>query len=115
MAIAQLPANATDFAEKLRGAKITENLTWTRGVATGSLIAGAILLATGKRRAGIALTAVGATAALLEDLEGARSIWNSIPDYIDSGQQVLNRVERFVEELSEQGERVAAMLNKQMR
>jgi hypothetical protein len=115
MPIAQLPANASEFAHKLKSAKLTENLTWTRGLATGSLIAGAILLVTGKRRAGIALTAIGATAALLEDVDGTRELWNSIPEYIESGQQVLNRVERFVEELSEQGERVVKMLNKQIR
>jgi hypothetical protein len=115
MPIAQLPAMTADFAEKLRGAKMTQNITWTRGLATGSLIAGALLLVSGKRRAGIAFTAVGAAAALLEDVEGTRELWNSIPQYIESGQQVLNRVERFVEDLAEQGDRVAKMVNKQIR
>lgn len=112
MSIAQLPANASlGLSDKLKGT----NLTWTRGLATGSLIAGAILLATGKRKAGIAITAVGAAAVLLEDIEGTKDIWNSIPGYIDQGQQVLTRVERFVEDLAEQGERVSKMLGKQMR
>jgi hypothetical protein len=124
MTIPQLPANTvSDIADKLRSAKVTQNLsrnltdnfTWTRGLATGSLIAGAILLVTGNRRAGIAFTAVGAAAALLEDVDGTRELWDSIPTYIESGQQVLNRVEKFVEEVAEQGQRVAAMLNKQIR
>lgn len=120
MTIAQLPANTvSDIADKLRSSKVTQNLaqnmTWTRGLATGSLIAGAILLVSGKRRAGIAFTAVGAAAALLEDVEGTRELWNSIPTYIESGQQVLNRVEKFVEDLAEQGERVSKMITKQIR
>lgn len=112
MSIAQLPANVSNgIAEKLKGV----NLTWTRGLATGSLIAGAVLLATGKRKAGVAVTAVGAAAMLLEDVEGTKELWNSIPGYIESGQQVLSRVERFVEDLAEQGERVSKMLAKQIR
>lgn len=115
MPIAQLPSSTADLVEKLRGANLTEKLTWTRGLATGSLIAGALLLLSGKRRAGIAFTAVGAAAALLEDVDGTRELWNSIPQYIESGQQVLNRVEKFVEDLGEQGDRVAKMLNRQIR
>lgn len=116
MPISQLPANAfSGIPQKLQRANLADQLTWQRGVAAGSLITGAILLATGKRKAGIALTAVGAAAALLEDVEGTRQLWNSIPDYIESGQQVLGRVEKFVEELAEQGERVSKLINKQMR
>lgn len=119
MPIAQLPANtAQELADKFRSVKLPKNLqniTWTRGLATGSLIAGAILLVTGNRRAGIAFTAVGAATALLEDVEGTRELWASIPTYIESGQQALNRVEKFVEEVTEQGERVAKMLSKQIR
>jgi hypothetical protein len=112
MSIAQLPANASQgLANKLKGV----DLTWTRGLATGSLIAGAILLATGKRKAGIAATAIGAAAVLLEDVDGTKELWNSIPGYIESGQQMLSRVERFVEDLAEQGEKVSKMLSKQVR
>ena len=114
MPIAQLPA-FSEVQKKIKSANLAEQITWQRGVAAGSLITGAILLATGKRKAGIALTAVGAAAALLEDVEGTRALWDSIPHYIESGQQVLGKVEKFVEELAEQGERVSKMINKQMR
>jgi hypothetical protein len=114
MPIAQLPAYA-EVQKKIKNANLAEQITWQRGVAAGSLITGAILLATGKRRAGIALTVVGAAAALLEDVEGTRQLWNSIPQYIESGQQVLGKVEKFVEELAEQGERVSKIISKQMR
>ena len=116
MPLAQLPANAySEVSKKLKNANLTEQITWQRGVAAGSLIAGAILLATGNRKAAIAMTAVGAAAVLLDDVEGTRELWNSIPQYIESGQQVLGRVEKFVEELAEQGERVSKMINKQVR
>ncbi len=114
MPIAQLPA-FSEVQKKIKKANLAEQITWQRGVAAGSLLTGAILLATGKRRAGIALTVVGAAAALLEDVEGTRDLWNSIPQYIESGQQVLGKVEKFVEELAEQGERVSKIISKQMR
>ena len=114
MPIAQLPA-FSEVQKKIKRTNWAEEITWQRGVAAGSLITGAILLATGKRKAGITLTAVGAAAALLEDVEGTRDLWNSIPQYIESGQQVLGKFEKFVEELAEQGERVSKMISKQMR
>ena len=114
MTITQLPATAAASVQKNLGLK-GKNFQWTQAVAAGSLITGAVLLATGKRKAGLALTAVGATTALLEDAEGARHVWDNVPNYIQTGQQVLSRIERFVEEIAEQGERVRKMVNQQVR
>ena len=118
MTIAQLPSNVSAAIPKQLRAKLTGaggDPNWARILSAGALIGGAILLATGKRKAGIALTAVGATAALLEDTASTKEIWDSIPTYIESGQQVLGRIERFVEDIAEQGERVRKMVNQQMR
>ena len=117
MSIAQLPSNVSAIPDQLKAklTTVTGEPHWVRIVSAGALIAGAVLLATGKRKAGIALTAVGATAALLEDTESTKEIWDSIPTYIESGQQVLGRIERFVEDIAEQGERVRKMINQQIR
>jgi hypothetical protein len=117
MTIAQLPSNVSAIPEQLKSRlkAATAEPNWARILSAGALITGAVLLATGKRKAGIALTAVGATAALLEDTEGTKEIWNSIPGYIEQGQQVLTRIERFVEDIAEQGERVRKMVNQQIR
>ncbi len=114
MTIAQLPARASEaISDNLKGTNGEPN--WARLVSAGALITGAVLLATGNRKAGIALTAVGATAALLEDKESTVEIWNSIPNYIQTGEQVLGRVERFVEDITEQGDRVRKMLQQHIR
>ena len=110
MTIAQLPANASrGVADTFKGITSSEP-NWPRLVSAGALITGAVLLATGKRKAGIAMTAVGATAALLEDKETTLEIWNQIPQYIQTGEQVLGRIERFVLDIAEQGDRIRKMI-----
>jgi hypothetical protein len=114
MTIAQLPSNVSvAIADNFTGKGGEPN--WARIFSAGALIGGAVLLVTGNRKAGIALTAVGATAMLLEDKESTLQIWNSIPAYIESSQQVLGRVEKFVEDIAEQGERVRKMVNQHIR
>jgi hypothetical protein len=86
---------------------------WTRGLAAGSLITGAVLLATGRRRAALAVTAAGSLVALLEESDGVRELWESLPDYIQTAQQALGRFEGFVQDLAEQGDRIRRVIREQ--
>src|ERR1700748_3130881 len=83
-------------------------IAWTRGLAAGSLLTGAVLLATGRRRTGLAVTAVGSLVALLEESDAVRDLWDNLPDYIHTAQEALGRFEGFVQELSEQAHRLPA-------
>jgi hypothetical protein len=93
-------------------ATLTE-IPWTRSVAAGSLIVGALLLISGKRRSGIAVAAAGAAVALLEDPQAVRSVWDSMPRYVRSGQDFMLRLEDFVDELNKQGIRLRKVLTPQ--
>jgi len=75
----------------------------------------AILLATGKRKAGLAVAAAGTIFALVEDPEGVKKVWNNIPDYLDSGHSLLGRFEKFVGELTVQGEKLRTVFEKAVR
>ena len=88
-------------------ATLTE-IPWTRSVAAGSLIVGALLLISGKRRSGVA--AAGATVALLENPQAVREAWESVPRLVRSGQNFLVRVEDFVDELNKQGVRLGKVV-----
>ena len=79
---------------------------WTRGVAAGSLLVGALLLAGGRRRSGVAFAAAGAAVALLEDPQAVRNSWNAIPGWLRAGQDFLVRMEDFVDELNKQAVRL---------
>ncbi len=88
---------------------------WVRTVAAGSLVTGAILLASGKRKAGLAIAAAGTVFALVEDPEGVKKVWNNIPDYLDSGHGLLTRFEKFVGELTTQGDKLRSVVEKVVR
>lgn len=85
---------------------------WTRSVAAGSLIAGAVLLLTGRRKSGLAVAAAGAAVALLENPEMVREAWNAMPRLLTSGQDFLSRVEDFVAELEKQGIRLRKVVGR---
>ena len=83
-----------------------------RTVAAGSLVTGAVLLASGKRKAGLAVAAAGTIFALVEDPEGVKKVWNNIPDYLDNGHSLLSRFEKFVGEVTARATSCARWLKK---
>lgn len=87
-------------------ARQMEDMHWTRGVAAGSLLVGAVLLITGRRKSGLAVAAAGAAVALLENPEAVRDFWDQIPRLLRSSQDFLVRIEDFMEELNKQGIRL---------
>ncbi len=116
----QVASSVQDAAENLKyqGNRILENgfdKNWVRTVAAGSLVTGAILLATGKRKAGLVVAAAGTIFALVEDPEGVKKVWNNIPDYLDNGHTLLGRFEKFVGELTVQGEKLRTVFEKAVR
>lgn len=87
-------------------ARQMEEMPWTRGVAAGSLLVGAILLFTGRRRSALAVAAAGAAVALLENPQAVREFWDQVPRLLRSSQDFLVRIEDFMEELNKQGVRL---------
>jgi hypothetical protein len=116
----QVGSTLQDTAEGLKkqGNRLIDggwDKNWVRTVAAGSLVTGAVLLAGGKRKAGLAIAAAGTIFALVEDPEGVKRVWNNIPDYLDSGHNLLTRFEKFVGELTAQGEKLRAVMEKAVR
>ena len=88
-------------------------IPWTRSIAAGSLIVSALLLVSGKRKAGLAVAAAGGAIALLENPQAVREAWESMPRVVRMGQDFLVRVEDFVDELNKQGGRLRKALTPQ--
>ncbi|HTZ57619.1 MAG TPA: hypothetical protein VMB49_05950 [Acidobacteriaceae bacterium] len=88
---------------------------WVRTVAAGSLVTGAVLLASGRRKAGLVVAAAGTLFALIEDPEGVKKVWNDIPNYLDNGHNMLTRFEKFVGELTVQGDKLRTVVEKVVR
>ena len=85
---------------------VTGEVPWARHVAAGSLVAGAVLLVAGHKRAALSVAAAGAAITLLERPEAAEELWTRLPDYIRSGQDFLVKAEGIVEKLGEQAARL---------
>jgi hypothetical protein len=116
----QVASTVQDAADTLKyqGNRLADqdwNKNWVRTVAAGTLVTGAILLASGKRKAGLAIAAAGTVFALVEDPEGVKKVWNNIPDYLDNGHNLLSRFEKFIGELSSQGEKLRSVVEKVVR
>ncbi len=116
----QVASTVQDAADTLKyqGNRLIDqdwNKNWVRTVAAGSLVTGAVLLASGRRKAGLAIAAAGTVFALVEDPEGVKKVWNNIPDYLDNGHSMLTRFEKFVGELTSQGEKLRSVVEKVVR
>jgi len=85
-------------------------IPWTRTIAAGSFVVGALLLLTGRRKSALAVSAAGAAVALLENPEIVREAWNAMPRLVRSSQDFLVRVEDFVEELNKQGQHIRKVI-----
>ena len=92
---------ANSFAAKV----VPEDFPWSRSIAAASMVAGAVLLVAGKRRAAIAVATAGAALTLLERPEAAQELWSNLPGYIRQGQDFLFRAEGLIEKLGEQAAR----------
>src|ERR1700744_510366 len=92
----QVASTVQDAADTLKyqGNRLVDqdwNKNWVRTVAAGTLVTGAVLLASGKRKAGLAVAAAGTVFALVEDPEGVKKVWKNIPGYLDHGHSMLTR------------------------
>jgi hypothetical protein len=83
---------------------------WTRVVGAGSLIVSAWLLFTGRKKSALAVAAGGAAVALLEKPEVAQELWKGLPGYLHSAKDMLVRVEEFVEDIAERGNKLRKTL-----
>ena len=116
----QVVSTVQDAADGLskQGSRLLDqgwDKNWVRTLAAGSLVTGAVLLASGKRKAGLAVAAAGTIFALVEDPEGVKKVWNNIPDYLDNGHSLLSRFEKFVGEVTAQGDKLRAVVEKVVR
>jgi hypothetical protein len=111
MVVVPLPQTEKQYAPVPRACK-TQTPNWVRFVASGTLVAGGLLMLNGRRRAGLAVAASGTALAMLDQQELLRTWWNALPGYIDDLQGMLGKVQCTVDELSSQRERLHQILSK---
>lgn len=91
----------------------TPQVHWSNHVAAVTLVAGAVLLLTGRKRQALTIAAAGAAVTLLERPEAAQELWSKLPSHIRSGQDFLVKAEAVIERVGEQAARLREVLLKQ--
>jgi len=76
--------------------------TWKKALIFGSLGAGAVLLVTGKRPAGIAAATVGLAVLAAEYPEKFEGVWENAPEYVTRGVQIFQTLSQIAERFAEQ-------------
>jgi hypothetical protein len=80
--------------------------------AAGTLAASGALLATGKRKAGLVTAAAGTALAFLNEPETVKKWWNALPGYIGEAQEMLGRLQKALDDVTANRERVRGVLGK---
>ena len=78
---------------------------WKKAVVFGSLGAGAVLFATGRRPVGIALAAGGLAMLASEYPEKFEDVWENAPEYVNKATQIFAVISKISERFAEQAER----------
>ena len=93
-------------------AESTRSMNLVRIAAAGTLAASGALLVAGKQRAGLVTAVCGAALAMLDQQDVVIKCWNALPGYLEEAQEMLNRAQAAVEDLSLQGQKLRQMLGK---
>ena len=83
-----------------------------RLAAGGTLLAGAVLLLAGRRKAGLAVTAAGTTLALLHEKETTLRWWAALPLVLENSQRFIGKAQQAFEGLNARKEQIKSALGK---
>ena len=89
-----------------------KNPDWMRIGVGASLLTGSILLLTGKRKAGLLVTALGTALAMLDNKEIVAEWWEALPRQLDKAQRMLDQTQQTIEDIGEKRDQVFALFGK---
>ena len=85
---------------------------WLGTAVGGAFLVGALLLLSGKKRAGMVVTSTATALTLLDQKDTVREWWNTLPGYLDDAQRLLDQAQHVVDDLALQRDRLRTMFNK---
>ena len=88
------------------------NPDWLGIAVGGTFLVGSLLILSGKKRAGLVVTAAASAVSLLDQQETVREWWNRMPQYLDHAQHLLNEAQTTVDDLAAKRERLRAMFDR---
>lgn len=85
---------------------------WAGIAICGAFLAGGLLLASGRKRAGLVVTTAATAVTLLDQQETVREWWNAVPRYLDNVDKVLTQAQRALDDLAAMGERLRSVIQR---
>ena len=74
---------------------------WKKVVIFGSIGAGAVLFATGRRPAGAILAGIGAATLATEYPDRLQQLWDRAPEYMDRGNELMAAIARIAQRIAD--------------
>ncbi len=84
---------------------------WMGMAVGGTFLAGALLLLSGKKKAGLAVSAGAMALTLLDQQESIREWWHMLPKYLDDAQRLLDQAQHTIEDLAAKRDKLRSMFN----
>jgi hypothetical protein len=85
---------------------------WVGMAAGGTLLAGALLMLSGKKKAGLAASAGGMVLTLLDQQETIREWWYTLPKHLDNAQRLLDQAHNTIDDLSAKRDKLRSIFNR---
>jgi hypothetical protein len=91
---------------------VVKNPDWMRIGVGASLLTGSLLLLTGKRKAGLVVTAAGTALAILDNREFVSEWWDALPHHLQKAQHMLEQTQQTIDDLTAKRDKVMALFGK---
>jgi hypothetical protein len=83
------------------------------GITAGSaLLGGALLMLTGRKRAGLIVSAAATAVTMLDQKETISELWHAMPQHLDNVQRWLEQAQRRVDDLAAAREKLRTVLKR---
>jgi|SRR6516225_8094247 hypothetical protein len=102
------PANLPE-GEIVKAHKESDRMGMAAG---GAFLAGGLLLLSGKKKAGLAVTASAMVLTLLDQQETIREWWYTLPKHLDNAQRLLDHAHNTIEDLSAKRDKLRSIFNR---
>jgi hypothetical protein len=105
-------ANAPAESPVERTAAKPQSNDWLRISASGSLLAGGLLLLAGKHRAGLIAALTGTALTMMDQQETVSAWWGSLPGLMNDANRMINQVQNVVDNVNAQSAKIKALVQR---
>lgn len=106
------PQREMESHDEPRPGAIRIDPDWMRIGVASTLLAGSLLLLTGKRKAGLLATFAGTALAMIEHKEIVREWWETLPGYLENAQRMLDQATATIDDLNDKRDKIMSLLGK---